>query len=241
MANAYGGSMKLVVPFSIALALTGAPAAQAAERSFSILDFDRIEVAGNYIVSVKPDRATTARASGAPDALDRVSMETRGRTLTIRALALTTSSASRDSNMPVSIRITVPKLTGARLQGNGSMVIADLRGQQAELVATGNGTLSVIRAAVDKLTVRQSGAGQVQLAGKVLSADMAAKGSGGIDATALAVSDLKLAASTSGTVRGQASRAAAIISTGTGLVEIAGKPACTVQNTGPGEVRCGAN
>jgi Putative auto-transporter adhesin, head GIN domain len=231
--------MKFVVPISIALGLTCAQSAVAAERSFSVLDFDRIEVAGNYIVSVRADRATTAKASGAPDALDRVLMETRGRTLTIRSIALTSSATSRDGTMPVSIKVTVPALSGARLQGNGSLSIAELRGPLAELVATGSGTLSVARATVDRLVVRQSGAGQVQLSGKVLSADMAAKGSGGIDATALAVSDLKLTASTSGTVRGQASRAAAITSTGTGLIDIMGKPACTVQNTGPGEVHCG--
>jgi Putative auto-transporter adhesin, head GIN domain len=231
--------MNWIAFLSLLATIACAQPVAAAERSFSVLDFERIEVVGNFVVSVTTGRATTVKARGTANGMDRVALENSNGTLIIRAVTIAYNGGAKPDTSPVSILITVPRLSGARLQGSGSLGIADLKGQQAELVSTGSGTLSVARIAVDRLSVRQSGASQVVLAGKALSADLVAKGSGGIEASGLLVSDLKLVASNSGAVRGKASRTAAVTSTGTGLVEITGKIACTVQNTGAGEVHCG--
>jgi hypothetical protein len=179
------------------------------------------------------------KAWGTAQAIDNVSVEVQDRTLTIQPLTASVSAASRSGVAPVAIFITVPRISTVRLLGSGVLTVAELRGPQGDVSATGSGVVNVARAATDRLTIRQSGASQVSVAGKTLSLDASSKGTGGIDTTTLAVSDLKLNAASSGTVRMAASRSANVVSNGSGVVEIIGTPACSVQNTGSGEVRCG--
>ncbi len=213
--------------------------ALAAERSYSVSDFDQIRVIGPFAVGVTPARATTVKAKGAVQALENVSVEVQDRILTIQPQTASVSSASKASVAPVTIFITVPRLSTIRMLGSGVLTVAELRGAQGDVSATGSGVINVARVATDRLTIRQSGASQVSVAGKTLSLEASSKGTGGIDTSTLVVSDLKLNAASSGTVRMAASRTANVVSSGSGVIDIIGAPACSVQNTGSGEVRCG--
>ncbi|HMC91878.1 MAG TPA: DUF2807 domain-containing protein, partial [Allosphingosinicella sp.] len=58
-----------------ALLLTAAAPAAAAERSYPVTDFDRIQVEGPYEVTLVTGGASTARGSGSQAALERVTVE----------------------------------------------------------------------------------------------------------------------------------------------------------------------
>ena len=224
--------------YLITLAALAAPA-PAAERGYSVSDFDNVRVTGPFAVTVVPGRATTVKARGNSLAMEGVSVDVQDGVLIIQPVAASVSSAARADLAPVAIFVVTPRLSSGRLLGSGTLSITDMRGPQVDISLTGSGTVSVTKLAADKLNIRQSGAGQIVLSGKALSADANAKGSGGIDSSALIVADLKLNAASSGNIRMAATRSATGVSSGSGSVLITGKPACAVQNLGSGQVKCG--
>jgi hypothetical protein len=223
-------------PLLILMLLMLAAPVHAAERGFSVSDFDAVHVTGPYTVDVRPGRATIVKARGSARALESVSVRTMGRALVIEPIA--GSFNSTDSGPPPAFLITLPRLIGARLLGSGSLTVAELRGAAADVALTGTGTVTVTRAATDRLTLRQAGEGRLTISGKTLSLEASSKGAGSIEAAGLSASDIKLNAATSGSVRMTATRSANIVSTGPGIVEISGTRACAIQNRGSGEVRC---
>jgi hypothetical protein len=213
--------------------------AQAAERRYSITDFDKIRVVGASRVIIETGRATTVRAVAERDALDLLSVESLDRTLTIQPIGGTVATDARALAKPVTIYITTPSLSTAKLNGSGAISIATLRGIQADISLTGSGQISIAKVMADSLNARLSGSGTLTLAGKALKVDANIKGSGSIAASSLNVTDLKLMAASSGTIGMSASRTAMVTATGSGTVAITGGPSCTVQNIGVGTVTCG--
>ena len=219
--------------------LTLGSATQAAERGYSVTDFDKIRVVGASRVIIETGRATTVRASGDRAALDLISIESLDRTLTIQPIGGYVASPSQASFKPPTVYITMPLLSTAKLNGSGAINIAVLRGIQADVSVTGSGQISVANVMADNLNMRLSGSGTLTLAGKALKTDANIKGSGSVAAGKLNVADLKLTAASSGAIDMSASRAAMVTSTGSGTVVIVGGPSCTVQNIGVGIVTCG--
>lgn len=219
--------------------LTVGSLTHAAERRYSITDFEKIRVVGASRVIIETGRATTVRASGDREALDLLSIESLDRTLTIQPIGGFVASPSQPSFKPATIYITMPLLSTAKLNGSGAISIATLRGIQADVSLTGSGQISVTKVMADNLNARLSGSGTLTLAGKALKVDANIKGSGSVAASKLDVADLKLTAASSGTIGMSATRAAMVTSTGSGTVAIAGGPSCTVQNIGVGTVTCG--
>jgi hypothetical protein len=214
-------------------------AAQPAERRYSITDFDKIRVVGASRVIIETGRATTVRAVAERDALDLLSVESLDRTLTIQPIGGTVAIDARALAKQVTIYITTPSLSTAKLNGSGAISIATLRGIQADVSLTGSGQISIAKVMADSLNARLSGSGTLTLAGKALKVDANIKGSGSIAASSLNVADLKLMAASSGTIGMSASRTAMVTATGSGTVAITGGPSCTVQNIGVGTVTCG--
>jgi hypothetical protein len=228
--------MRIAIPL-VLLTLSGAT--QAAERRYSIIDFEKIRVVGASRVIIETGRATTVRATGDREALDLLSVESLDRTLTIQPIGGFVTSPSQKSFKPATIYITMPLLSTAKLNGSGAISIAALRGIQADVSLTGSGQISVAKVMADNLNARLSGSGTLTLAGKALKVDANIKGSGSVAASKLDVADLKLMAASSGTIGMSATRAAMVTSTGSGTVAITGGPSCTVQNIGVGTVTCG--
>lgn len=211
----------------------------AAERRYSVSDFDKVRLVGAATVIITPARATTLRSTGAREAIEMLSIEVQDRILTIQPLGGSADGRQQRGAGPVTIMITVPQLSGVKLNGSGTLKIAELRGLQGDVSLTGSGQISIARVTVDRLNARLSGSGTLTLMGKALNTDATIKGSGSLIATDLKVADLTLMAASTGTTKIAASRSAKIISTGSGSVEIIGAPSCTVQNLGSGTVACG--
>lgn len=214
-------------------------AAHAGERSFSVSDFERIRAEGPFAIIVESGRGTTARAIGAPDAIDQIDIQVQGRMLIIRPNRSRWTGWSNKASPAATIRITVPSLKAASMSGSGSMTIAKLRTAQAKLWFDGSGSMSVDAVEADRLDVTVQGSSQMKLAGKAAQAFVQGVGPTSIDAAALKTRDLQLTWQSSGNVTISADRTAKVTTAGSGNVTVVGKPACTVNAVGSGTVSCG--
>lgn len=221
-----------VVPFTL-------PAgASAAERTFSIADFQRIRVVGPFRVEVVADRLTTARGKGSHDALDRVRLDVQGQTLFVR-LDRTNFGGSDSQDPPAVITIRAPALKEATLAGSGSLSLTGMKGLRVAVVVEGSGSLSAKNVQADRMDIGVVGTGTVTLAGKARNATITGRGAGSVNGRALSVDDLSVTWESAGDADLTAKRTAKVSATGTGNVVVAGRPACTVSNDGNGQVSCG--
>lgn len=224
-----------ILPVLFALMLAGP--ALAAERSYSITDYDRIRLDAPVRVTVATGRSPSARATGDQAGLDRLKVEVQGRTLVIgRNVSAWSANAP---TAPVSLALSAFALRAAAVNGAGTLAIDRLRGPTLQLVVAGSGAIEAKAIEADVLSVIVAGDGRATVAGTAKRADYALRGTGGVVADALIAEDLKLAADGPGDVKAAARRTAAIASSGSGAISVAGKPACTVRATGSAEVRCG--
>src|SRR5947209_20406782 len=113
-------------------ALLAAPAG-AADRTYPVTDFDRIQVEGPFEVTLATGLTTRVRASGSADALERVSVEAEGRTLRIRANASAWGGYPGRTPGPVRIEAATRDLTRATVLGSGSLAIDKARGPRIDL------------------------------------------------------------------------------------------------------------
>src|SRR5688572_15139678 len=109
------GMMRTLIAF-LTLALAAFPAA-AADRRYSITDFDRIVVEGPYIVRLTTGGPTSARASGSQAALERVIIDASGQTLRIRRNRSYWGGTAGAQEGPLTIELTTRALRSARLVG----------------------------------------------------------------------------------------------------------------------------
>ena len=211
----------------------------AAERGYSVTDFDSIRVIGPFTVDVVTGKGAAARASGTADALERVNVSVQGRLLTIRSNSAAWGGSQQKAYGPAKIRITVPQLRSASIDGAGQMSISSMKGMRLSLYLQGSSTLTVGRIETDKLIVDLAGSGKISVAGSVKALQASGSGSATFDARNLVASDALFNWISSGNAEFVAIRTAKITSTGSGTVRVSGKPACTVTALGAGEVICG--
>ncbi len=222
----------------LGIAALAAPAA-AAERSYSVTDFDRIQVEGPYIVRLTTGRSAAARASGTIPALDRVMIDVQSQTLRIRRNRSYSGGTPGAQEGPLTISVSTRALRSARLIGPGSLELDRVQGLRADLTVEGSGRLHAAAVAADTLNLGLLGAGRLELAGTAgtLRADI--QGSGDLDAAGLTAQNATITTTTSGTVALAVVRAATVTALGLGTVTIGGRPACTVTGAGATQVSCG--
>lgn len=215
--------------------------ALAAERGYSVGDFTRISVEGPFVVTLATGRPSAVRAEGDARALDAVAIEVQGQTLRIRANRSSWTAPGATPPGPVRVTVSTRALDRASVGGAGRLDIDAVRGLRLDLSVEGAGQLSVGEVAVDNLFAGLAGSGRIALAGTAKSLRANIRGSGDLAAAGLVADHAVVDSATAGTVRLTARRTARVTAIGLGEVEIAGRPACTVDSTGAGQVRCGAN
>ena len=226
------------LPFALALLAASTPLA-AAERGYSVTDFDRIRIDGPYKVTLATGRSPGARAVGAQGAIDAVTVEVQGRTLIVKRNSQTWGGYPGQSSGPVEVRVTGYALRSATLNGAGSLAVDKLKGASIDLLVAGSGLLTVAAVEADRLTVGVTGNGRAAVAGKAAIAQLAVRGTGVIDGGKLIAKDAKVAADGPGTITVTATVTANVVSNGAGEIVVLGDPACTVKATGSGTVACG--
>ena len=228
---------RLLLAFAV-LAAAAAPAT-AAERRYSVTDFDRIEVEGPYIVRLTTGRTTSAVANGSQAALDRATVDVSGGTLRIRRNRTSWTGEGGGQTSPLTIEVVTRTLRSAWLIGPASLEIENIEGLRVNLTVQGSGSLRATNVAADNLSIGLAGSGRLELSGtaETLTADI--QGTGDVDAAQLRAENATITPTTSGTIALEVSNAAIVPSLGLGTLAIIGQPPCTVH--GPNSTsRCGA-
>jgi hypothetical protein len=221
----------------LALAAAAAPAG-AAERTYSITDFDRVQVDGPYRVVLTTGRSSAARAEGSTEALDHVSIDVQGGTLRVRRNRSAWGAPPSGGSGPVTVTLTTRDLRNAAVVGSGSLDVDRAKGLRVDLSVSGSGRLNVGSVESDNLIVGLLGGGRITLAGRTKQLKATVQGSGDLAASGLTADDAQIASDTAGNVAVAVARTAKVTATGAGDVEIIGSPTCTVQAKGSGQVNC---
>lgn len=233
MAGESGGMTRIAI--LAALLLASAPAA-AAERNYSVTNFEQIRVDGPYRVRLTTGVAPFARASGSATALDGVSISVQGTTLVIRSSRSAWGGYPGEQSGPVEIAVGTHELDRAWLNGAGSLAIDRIEGLSFDLAVQGSGSVEIAQAEVDQLEIGISGAASARLAGTAPKLTAIVRGMSVLDAPGLTVKDATIGAEGPSHVRLTVTEEAAIDARGVATVALVGNPACTIRARGSASV-----
>jgi len=217
-------------------ALALAAPATAATRNFGIQDFDRIRVAGPFKVQLVTGVAPFAKATGASDAIDDISIEVQGRTLVVQQNASSWSSFPGRNSGLVTIDIGTHDLSAAWLNGSGLLSIDHVKEPSFELTVQGAGSASVGNITVDTLKIGLSGSGSATLSGTAPQLTATLFGASTFDGSALTAKDATIGAQGTAVVKLTATDAVKIDAEGPVTLTLSGNPACTLRSQGPADV-----
>jgi hypothetical protein len=229
--------MKKILPFLVA-AVIASPAA-AADRSYTITDFDRVEVSGPFQVSLTTNKSPSAKVSGATQAIEQITIENEGRTLRIHPNHSAWGGDADAGAGPLKIEIATHDLRAASVTGAGTLVIDQAKGLRIDLTLAGGGRLGLANVQADTLFATLVGSGTMTLGGTAKDFHTIVRGTGDLDAKALTAIDATVESQSAGSVTVNARNSAKVNAGGTGDVTIVGNPACTVKAFGSGRVSCG--
>jgi hypothetical protein len=222
-----------------ATAVAGVSPACAAERLYSVTDFDRVLIEGPFTVRLATGRSSSASATGSQQALDRVSIDVQGRTLRIRANRSAWGGYPGAAAGPVAIDISTRDLRAASVTGAGQLAIDRAGGLRLDLAVSGPGRIAVPAIAADTLTIALIGSGRIEIGGTAQEVRANVHGWAELDAGSLRTQGITLVTDTAGRVTVGAERQATVTASGLGEVEIIGSPACRVRGPSAAQVRCG--
>ena len=226
--------MRIALPLIL---LAAASPATAAERRYTVTDFDRVRIEGPFSVKLVTRSTPFARAqAGSQAALDRLKIEVQGRTLVVRPDRSAWGGYPGDRPEPVEISVGTHGLVSAWVNGAGSLAVDRVRGLSFDLAVEGSGSGSIAQAEVDDLRVRFAGTATGQVAGKAAKFTAHVRGASSLDASALASKDAVIAAEGPASVAASISSSAKVDAYGTAQVKLAGKPACTSRVYGSASV-----
>jgi hypothetical protein len=230
--------MTRILPLAF-LAFAAATPAAAAERTYSVTDFDRVQVDGPYRVILTTGGSSSARAEGSTEALDHISVDVQSGILRIRRNRSAWGGYPAEGVGPVSIALTTRDLRNAAVVGSGILDIDRATGLRVDLSVSGSGRLTVADVQSDTLVVGLLGGGRITIAGRTKQLKAVVQGSGDLAASGLSADDAQIASDTAGNVAVTVAKTAKVTATGPGDVEIIGSPSCTVEAKGSGQILCG--
>lgn len=225
-------------PVLIVLAALLTDPASAAERRYSVTEFDRVQVDGPFQVTLRTGMPGSAVATGTNAEIDRVSIDVQGRTLRVRPNSSAWGGYPGERVGTPRIALTTHDVRALLVRGPASLDADRVKGMRADVTLSGSGRIAVGRVEADQLTLGLTGSGQMIVAGETKGLRATVEGSGDLQASDLEAADADINAGTSGTVDLLVTRAATVSSTGIGTVTIAGGAACTIRQTGAGQVLC---
>ncbi|APZ99154.1 DUF2807 domain-containing protein [Sphingopyxis sp. QXT-31] len=217
---------------------TRADAGPPTTQDFALTGFSAVEVAGPDDVTIRQGEKFSITAKGPKAEIDDLEIKLDGTTLSIGRKREGFSFSSRDHD-GVEIAITMPKLTGVRLTGSGSVDADTVDGDAVEAVLTGSGDLKVAKMTGRSAKLTVSGSGDIEVVGGTIgSGDLNVTGSGDIDAGGLVATTLDVSVTGSGNVAAQATGKADIGILGSGDVDIGGGGTCSTKTMGSGTATC---
>jgi hypothetical protein len=210
-----------------AAAACAAPAS-AATRNFTVTGFEQVRVEGPFRVKLATGVPPSASATGSQSALDRIAIDTVGRTLVIHSdISAWGAESSSDDSGPVEIRIGTHDLSSAALTGSGSLEIDKVTALSFNASAQGSGEIGIAKADVDQLSVSLTGTASAVVAGKAGMLKLTTLGSSAFDGTALVAKDATISAQGAATVKVGVSDSATVQASGPATIILTGNPGCT--------------
>jgi hypothetical protein len=221
--------------FIAGLAALSGPAS-AATRNFGITSFDKVRVDGPFKVSLKTGVAPFARATGSPQALDRVAIEVRGNTLVVHTNLDSWGGYPGKDPGPVEISLGTHDLSAAWLNGSGMLSIDRVKGLTFDLSVQGSGAGEIGQANIDQLNVSVVGTASAKLAGQTGKMTAVIRGVSSLDAAALTTKDATLGADGAATIAADVGNSVTVDASGPATVRLSGGPACTLRVSGSASV-----
>lgn len=223
-----------------ASAFLAAAPTSAAERRYTVTEFDRIVVEGPYQVRLSTGRSPGAAATGSEQALDRLSIDVQGGTLRVRPNRSGWGGYTGAAAGPVVIELSAREVRAASVNGAGSLTLGRLnRLLRLDLSVEGSGRISAPEVQADTLIIGLIGSGRVQVAGRAGELRANVHGWAELDGSALSAQGANIVTDTAGRVSANVAREARVTASGIGEVDIAGAASCTVRGLSAGQVRCG--
>lgn len=215
-------------------AFAAASAAQAADRSYPLTGFDKVEAAGASDVAITTGPAFAVRATGDAEAIDRLVITVENGTLKIGSKSEWGWSRRGEAR----VAVTMPRLTGIRVSGSSDVTADRGAGPAFAAGVTGSGDVRIGTIDADDVRFSVSGSGNLTAAGRCRSLGAQVTGSGDIDAAALKCATVQVKVAGSGNLSAFASQTATVSVSGSGDVRITGGGRCTSSTAGSGVVTC---
>ena len=209
-------------------------------RNYPVGNFQQIEVAGPYDVTVRTGANPSVSAKGSEKLLERTVVVVQGDKLVIHPQETHGwHFMSFGTRGKADFTVTVPQLSGATIAGSGDIQVDHAQGARFDGQVAGSGTLKVDRVDVGALKLSIGGSGSAEAgAGKAQTADYSIAGSGDITAKDVETQQAKVSIAGSGGVKAQATGTADVSIMGSGAVDVTGGAKCSVSKAGSGSVRC---
>lgn len=208
-------------------------------RNYEVGNFQQIEVAGPYEVTVRTGGNPGVSAEGGQKLLDRTVVVVQGDKLVIHPEEQHSWFSFTRHSGKANFTVTVPQLAGATIAGSGDIHIDHVQGNSFNGAVAGSGGLQVENVEVGTLKLQIGGSGSAKaIAGKAQTADYAIGGSGDIEAGSVEAQQAKIAIAGSGSVKAHATGTADVSIMGSGDVDVGGGAKCSVSKAGSGSVRC---
>lgn len=238
---------------SIAAAVVAASAAAAAcgqvrdegpgptvSRNYQVGNFQQIEVAGPYEVTVHSGPNVSVSAKGGEKLLNQTIVEVQGDKLVIHPREQHRFFQwGFGSHGKADFAVTVPQLGAATIAGSGDIHVDHVQGPAFDGTVGGSGDLSVDTVQVQNLKMSIGGSGSAKTGGgKAQTADYSIGGSGDIDARGVETQQAKVSIAGAGSVKVNATGRADVSIMGSGDVDVTGGAKCSVSKAGSGSVNC---
>ena len=209
-------------------------------RNYQVGNFQQIEVAGPYDVSVRTGANPSVSAEGSQKLLDKTVVVVQGDKLVIHPGERHHGFFNFSWNSgKASFTVTVPQLNAANIAGSGDLRVDHVKGDSFDGAVAGSGDLQVESVEVGALKLDIGGSGSVKArGGTARTAEYSIGGSGKIDAGNVQTQQAKVSIAGSGSVKAHATGTADVSIMGSGDVDVGGGAKCTVNKTGAGSVRC---
>lgn len=208
-------------------------------RSYQVGNFDRIEVAGPYDVTVRTGANPSASARGPEKMIEHMVVEVKDGRLMIHSRDTRGFNFHWGRSGNVEVTVTVPQLAGAEIAGSGDIRVDHVRGDHFAGEVGGSGSLTLGAVEVKSLKLAIGGSGDIKAGtGSSRMAEYEIEGSGDIDAGGLTARAAKVSIAGSGSTRAHATETANVSIMGSGDVDISGGARCSIDKSGSGDVRC---
>lgn len=209
-------------------------------RNYQVGNFQEIEVAGPYDVTVRTGGNPGVSAQGGQKLLDKTIVTVQGDKLVIhpqehRGFSLFHFGTRGNAKFVV----TVPQLAAATIAGSGDIHLDHARGASFNGAVAGSGGLDIEDVQVHsfKLSIGGSGSAKAR-GGKAEMSDYSIGGSGDIDAGGVQAQQAKVSIAGSGSIKANATGIADVSIMGSGDVDVSGGAKCTINKAGSGDVHC---